>query len=344
MRVALDGSLLAPVPRRPDEARAIVVDEHAWCLRLPLAYERTRAVNCFLLADDDGYVLVDCGGSAVPGAWDALEHALAQAGADPRAIHTLLQTHLHADHASLAPTVVERLGCRLLRGRGPDSIYDRLRDPSIPLDVRRRDALAEGVPVDELDLIVDAPIAGDGPAVRPCPDGWLGPGDRIPTRSATWRVVPTPGHSPGQIALFDPVRRWIIAADLAYPGSVYLEYGYTPDPYREALETFARVRDLAPARYFPGHGPPDDDAQARMDAAEAATRAFRDTCVAELDPRRGRSAYDVALRLAGHLPDPDHRGSVLSTVLAMVEHEILAGRVAVAEPEGDGVRRFARVG
>jgi glyoxylase-like metal-dependent hydrolase (beta-lactamase superfamily II) len=342
---ALDGSLLAPVPRRVDEARAIPVDEHAWCLRLPLAYERTRAVNCFLLADDEGYVLVDCGGSAVPRAWDALEHALGQAGVAPGKIHTLLLSHLHADHASLAATVIARLGCRVLRGRGPDSLYDRLRDPSIPLDVRRRDALVEGVPVHDLELIVDAPLAGDAPAARPHPDGFLGAGDWIRTRSADWRVVPAPGHSPAQIALWDPARRWIIAADLGYPsGTTYLEYGFTPDPYREALDTLERVRALHPVRYFPGHGRPDDDPLARIDAVEAGITGFRAELTALLDRSQPQSAYDLTRRLIGHDPDPDRRGSILSTVLAVLEHEVRGGRAFVACPVADGVRRFVSAG
>lgn len=338
MSVALDAKLLAPVPRRADEARVSRVDDHAWCLRLPLPYVRTRSVNCYLLADGDGYVLVDCGGAD---AWDALEHALSQISVDPSAIHTLLLTHLHADHASLAATVVDRLGCRLLRGRGPDSLYDRLRDPLIPLDVRRRDAAAEGVPPADLDLITNAPLAGDAPAVRPRPDGFLDPGDRVPTDGADWRIIAAPGHSPAQIALYDPARRWIVAADVAYPGgNTYLEYGYTPDPFRESLDTVARVRQLDAARYLPGHGRPDDHPAARLDTFAAATFAFRDDCLRCLDAVHPRSAYAITGQIGGHDADPDQRGAVLSTVLCVLEHEIGQGRVVVAARATDGIRRF----
>ena len=123
---------------------------------------------------------------------------------------------MHADHAGLAATLIERTGCKLLRGYGPHTIDDRLRDPATELPERRAIGRREGVPEGEVDRWVDAHLADDVHHTRAEAEWLLAPGDVLYTRVGGWLVVPTPGHSPSQIALVDEQRRWAITADLAY--------------------------------------------------------------------------------------------------------------------------------
>src|SRR5690625_5010264 len=53
------------------------------------------------LENDEGIVLIDCGG-------DALQR-LAQAGGDPRRVRALVVTHEHADHVSGFPLLMEKI-------------------------------------------------------------------------------------------------------------------------------------------------------------------------------------------------------------------------------------------
>jgi glyoxylase-like metal-dependent hydrolase (beta-lactamase superfamily II) len=331
----LDHALVAPIPCRPEDARAFPLDD-VWCLRLPLPYQRTGFVNAYLLPGDDGagWTLVDCGSAIGPG-WESLLRALALAEVEPTAIDTLVLTHLHPDHASLAGTVVERLGCRLLRLDAPESGLDVLRDPRLDLDGRRRAALAQGVPPAILDDIVDLPLADDGRQPRPIPDALLAPGDLVAGR---WRTVPLQGHSANQLGLFDAERRRLIGADVAYPGApAYLEWGPTPDPWAEQLATFARVEALDAARLLPGHGPPDDAPAARFAAARAQLLRDGETIAAALAEGPG-SAFAVAARL-GHDPDPDGCQSRLSFALCVLDALVGAGAARV-EVGPDDVRTF----
>jgi len=332
----LDHSLVAPIPCRPEDARAFPLDD-LWCLRLPLPYQRTGFVNAYLLPNgggDAGWTLVDCGSAVGPG-WDSLLHALALADVDPAAIDTLVLTHLHPDHASLAGTVVQHLGCRLLRLDAPESGLDVLRDPHLDLADRRRAGLAQGVPRALLDDIVDLPLAGDGRQPRPVPDALLAPGDPVANR---WEAVPLQGHSANQLGLLDRERRLLIGADIAYPGApAYLEWGPTPDPWDEQLATFARVAALDVARLLPGHGPPDDAPAARLAAARAQLLRDGETIAAALAEGPG-SAFDVAARL-GHDPDPDGTQSRLSFALCVLDAQLGAG-TARAALDPDGVRIF----
>jgi glyoxylase-like metal-dependent hydrolase (beta-lactamase superfamily II) len=334
--VPLDRRLIAPRPRGAELARADAVGDGLWCLRLPLPYPSTRSVNCYLLATGDGWTLVDCG-SAVGAGWAALERALALARVEPRAITTLLLTHLHADHASLAGEVVRRLGCELVRLDAPATSSERLAEPAIPLAERRRAALAEGVPLRDLDIIVDAPLAGDVTDVALPVDRVLAAGDEV---VGGWTVVPAPGHAPSQLALHDARRRVLISADAAFADiPPYLEWGHTSDPVAEYRTTLTRLESLGAELVLPGHGRPDRRPPQRFGAARAAL----DAVVARVEGAvhaAPSSAYEVTCRIIGHEPDPDLRQSWLSRTLCVLEH--LAGRGAVKVEFADAGRRWAR--
>jgi glyoxylase-like metal-dependent hydrolase (beta-lactamase superfamily II) len=332
----MDRELAAAIPCSPEDARAFRLDDDLWCLRLPLPYRRTGGVNAYLLAEGARWTLVDCGSAIGPG-WESLLRGLALAGVEPAAIGTLLLTHLHPDHASLAGTVVERLGCRLLRLNAPDSGLDALRDPALDLEARRRAGLAAGIPPAILDDMVDLPLAGDGRQPRPVADVLLNPGDHV--AAGRWRTVALPGHSANQLGLFDAERRWLIGADVAYPGApAYLEWGPTPDPWSEQLASLARLDALGVTRLLPGHGPPEDDPAPRIAAVSAQLLAGGETVAAALAEGPG-TAYAIAERM-GAERDPDGRQSRLSFVLCVLDALVRAGAAQTATGP-DHLRTFA---
>jgi glyoxylase-like metal-dependent hydrolase (beta-lactamase superfamily II) len=323
----LDPRLLAPRERGMELIRADEVGCGLWSLRLPLAYPRTRSVNVYLL---DAGTLLDCG-SAVGAGWEALDAALRRAGSRPADIRTLVLSHLHPDHASLAGELVERIGCEVVRLEGPDTNIDRLRESTIDRAERHRLGHAHGIPAADLEVMADAPLADDGLQPRPPADALLRAGDVV----AGWQVVPAPGHSPNQLALWDGRR--VIGADVAYPEVFpYLEWGHTPDPLAEYLATLDRIEALQPRRYFSGHGAPDDDPAPRFASARAAIARMAATVGEALDEGPA-SAYEITCRLTGHDPDPEPRQTWMSRVLCVLEHLPLQ-----CETGGDGVRRWSR--
>lgn len=330
---------LRAVPRNAGAARAERLDDGIWGLRLPLPYPAPSSVNAYLLAMADGFALVDCGSSLEPG-WEALEHAVRQAGADLADVHLLVCTHLHADHAGLAATVIERSGCQLMRGLGPDTVDDALRDPVVPLEQRRAAGLREGIPPADIDVWVDAHIADDVRHDRVQASRLLVGDDVLASRTGRWRVIPARGHSPSQIALFEERRRWLISADLAYATpEPFIEYGWTLDPLAEHMASLERALRLEPSLLLPGHGRPVADAQDRLTAALGFARALPPWVASALS-ERARSAYDVVGELLGIAVGNDRRQSMMSITLSVLEHLERSGRAISTVPD-DGVRRFA---
>jgi glyoxylase-like metal-dependent hydrolase (beta-lactamase superfamily II) len=317
------------VARPPTDALAREIAGGLWSLQLPLCYVPVASMNAYLLRSRDGWIVWDCGSCLEPG-WEAIVHALGQAGVRANDVTLLVISHAHADHRGLAAEFVARTGARLACSADPHPTVDVIRDPSIPLEVRRRRARREGIPEFAIDAIVDELPGMDTHYPDAEPDLVLDPGATLETLSGTWEVVALPGHSADQIGLWNPRLRHLISADLAFAGMVsYLEYGTRPDPQTDQLRSLDRALALGPELLLAGHGRPATDAGAVLrhsrrqvvDRVEAALAVIREP---------GLTGWDVAVALTtpGSLTDAYQRS--ISETLCVLEHLELHGRARSA--------------
>jgi len=76
-------------------------------------------------------------------------------------------------------------------------------------------------------------------------------GDEIDLGGRVWRVLHTPGHSPGHLSLWEEATGTLIAQDVVYDGPLVTEcLGADMPAYRA---TMARLRDLSPGIVHGGH-------------------------------------------------------------------------------------------
>lgn len=146
-----------------------------------------------------------------------------------RPVSAIVLTHAHVDHiAGVNEVVREFPGTRVLVH---EAERDWLGDPELNL----------GVPI-------GVRVTARGP------DGVLREGDEVEMGGARWRVLHTPGHSPGGIALYRPGVAFV--GDALFAGSV----GRTDFPGSD-MEVLARsIREklyVLPDEtvVYPGHGP-----------------------------------------------------------------------------------------
>ncbi len=310
-----------------------------WSLRLPLCYAATAHVNAYLLKTAGGWILVDCGSALAPG-WEALELALANAGARAADVELLVVTHSHADHRGLADELVAAAGCAFAMGPGPHPQIDILRDPTIELGVRRERGLREGVPAAVLDAIVDDLPAGDGHhRGRLEPDRVLHPGDEVETKLGRWQALPAPGHSADQIVLWNERLRALIGADLALPGvASFLEYGTRPDPQADQVASLTCAIELEPVLLLAGHGRPAGDALATLHSCRERVLERVDVVHARLCANE-LSAWELVELVRPAKATADHLQRILSETLCVLEHLERHERAAALIGE-DGVRRW----
>jgi glyoxylase-like metal-dependent hydrolase (beta-lactamase superfamily II) len=191
--------------------------------------------NCYLVAEDDGFTLVD---TNLPGSASDILAAATAAGGE---IRRIALTHAHQDHVGSAKP-----------------LHDEL--PDAELSISERDLRF---------LRGDKSIDSDEPQAKPRgnyidvdvdPIRALSPGDRV----GSLEVVPSPGHTPGHVAFLDTRDGTLIAGD-AYQtrGGVAVSGKLRPlFPFPAlatwhkptALESARRLRALDPSRLAVGHG------------------------------------------------------------------------------------------
>ena len=121
-------------------------------------------------------------------------------------------------------------------------------------DPRRDWTLADVYATD--DMFIAAPEGWDAAAyhIKPAPAGWiLADGDIIDLGDRAFRVVHTPGHSPGGIGLFEERTGIFLSGDIIYDGPL-IDDTYHSD-VADYLETLDRLRSLRVSIVHGGHFP-----------------------------------------------------------------------------------------
>ena len=315
---------------------------------LPLPFPGLNAVNAFLLADDDGPTLVDCGirNPAPEGdhGWADLTGALAAAGAEVTSLRRLVVTHTHIDHYGMAARILEESGCELWMHRSAHEDLELYRDPT-GATVNLRELLADhGASAEELDEltqfedwrpfvsgVVDATHAVEG-------------GESFDAGGRTWSVVYTPGHARSHVCLWSEGDGLLVSGDHLLPTitpHIDFERGGEEDPLGEFLESLEKVEDLDPKMVLPGHGRPflEGADRARVIARHHDRRLGNILQVIRHEPR---SASDIVDEVFGSTLLHFERRLALGEALAHLAYLRKRGEVERIE-SGDGTFLYKKV-
>jgi glyoxylase-like metal-dependent hydrolase (beta-lactamase superfamily II) len=303
-----------------------------WRLRLPLPWPGVPHCNAWAVGTGDGIVLFDTG-MHEPGSMAHLERALDMVGLKVELVRLLVCTHAHSDHYGQAATIVERAGCELWMHPDHRHTTAAVDDPDAAFDRRMEVARSAGVPEEPLRQWAQARrgqsygVAGIVP-----PDRDLLAGVTVATDLGDWEVVPTPGHAPSHVCLWQAQRRLLISGDhLLGRVSPYYDYGHTPDPAGEFLTSLDRVEALDARLCLPGHGRTFVDVQGHI-AANRDLIARRLAALQDVLREDGPvTAFDAAPRVFGEALTPLNANWRLSETLCYLRHLQVTGRA-----EGDG--------
>jgi glyoxylase-like metal-dependent hydrolase (beta-lactamase superfamily II) len=142
--------------------------------------------NCYIVGDEDTKqaIVVDPG--------DEPDRILEVINNNNFEIIAVILTHAHFDHVGAAGDIKRKTGAKVLINDGDMELYKGVRDQ----------AAFWGYEVDDL----------------PEPDGFIKEGDDVKAGALTFKVLHTPGHSPGGICLYG--EGVIFTGDTIFQGSV----------------------------------------------------------------------------------------------------------------------------
>ncbi|MBX3375695.1 MAG: MBL fold metallo-hydrolase [Phycisphaeraceae bacterium] len=180
--------------------------------------------NCYIVADGDRCWIIDA--SFEP---EALIERVRDLGLKPEA---LILTHAHVDHIAGVDEVVRTFG-----------------PLPVVMHADEREWLAN--PMLNLSAAMGLPVTACGP------DRFIAEGDRLTLGGQTWKVLHTPGHSPGGVSLVNSEAGIALVGDTLFAGSI----GRTDFPGSDfeslAHSIRAKLYTLPDdTRVYPGHGPP----------------------------------------------------------------------------------------
>jgi glyoxylase-like metal-dependent hydrolase (beta-lactamase superfamily II) len=299
-----------------------------WRLRLPLPWPGVPHCNAFAIAAGDGVVLVDTG-MHEPGSIAQLERALAQCRLRLADVRLVVCTHAHSDHYGQAATILRRAGCELWMHPNHEHMTRAAQDPDAALNRRIEVARQSGVPEEPLRRFAEAcrRRGGFGIAGAVEPDRPLVAGVEIESDVGTWTVHETPGHAPSHVCLFQPERRLLISGDhLLGRVSLFYDYGWTPDPAGEFIDSLEVVEKLDARLCLPGHGRTFADVQAHIDANRQLVAERLGKVLAALDGRPP-TAFDLLPRVYGEQITAINANWWLSETLSYLQHLEVQGRV-----------------
>ncbi len=226
-------------------------------IRLPMTGNPMRYINGYLLEDDDGLTLIDCGWKG-DDVLAALEDGLAEHGHTVRDVRRLLVTHFHMDHYGLAGTLV---------AAGIPELGMHERDWNF---LKARNELDD-------DAVVDAWLERNGLHVEPDADDvgydrydvveptrFIEDGERIGRLRAMW----TPGHSRGHLCFVDSVSGRTFTGDHVLDPvtpHVGLWHDSGRDPMGEYVRSLHAVGALETTGALPAHGEAFPDLARRVD-------------------------------------------------------------------------------
>jgi glyoxylase-like metal-dependent hydrolase (beta-lactamase superfamily II) len=143
------------------------------------------------------------------------------------------------------------------------------------------------------------------PALR---DRWRGlvvvdaAGGPVPAGDGLLEIIPTPGHSPDHLCFFDREAGDLYCGDLARQGGTIVIPAKKGGDLRAYLASLRLVRDLAPRRLLPGHGPIVDDPAALIDEY-LAHRQMREQQILKAMLEGARTVDEIVRRVYPTLPE-----------------------------------------
>ena len=235
---------------------------HIHCLKVPLPNNPLKELNSYIITGSDRNLIIDTGFNRLE-CKEALFSGLDELEIDLNKTDLFI-THLHADHSGLATALVSdnnRVYCSKV-----DSIA--INESSSQNYWLRHGSYFKsyGFPLESLEKAI-----GNHPGQRYCTQFELdftivSEGSPVIAGDYCFRVVETPGHTPGHLCLYEPAKKLLIAGDHILDDitpNISIWEGM-PDALGAYLQSLQKVSRLEVDLVLPAHRSLIDDHRRRI--------------------------------------------------------------------------------
>jgi hydroxyacylglutathione hydrolase len=145
----------------------------------------------------------------------------------------IINTHGHWDHFM-----------------GNQSLKDKF--PDVPIAIHEADAEVLPDPDKNLSLFLIGKAISSPPA-----DRFLKDGDELHLGSLSFKVIHTPGHTPGGVCLYCAQAKTVIVGDLIFAGGGVGRTDFPKASQKQLTESITKIFAILPedTTVYPGHGP-----------------------------------------------------------------------------------------
>ena len=315
-----------------------------WWIRMPLPFALDH-INLWILADGDGFTLVDCG-YGVEATWSLWERHFAQTLAG-RAVKNVVVTHYHPDHVGSAAWLVERTGAPfwmtaaeyLSAHAAHDDVAGFDRDNTVSLYV------ANGVDPASVPESTRK-VNGYRRGVPALPRRYrrMMHGDRLSIDGHDWEVITVFGHAPEHAALWCASKNVLISGDQVLPRITTNVgvWGNQPEanPLKLFLDSMKRFSHLpADALVLPSHDRVFHGVHRRIAELGEHHEQRLERLLAACDPPI--TAFEALPLLFKRKLDDHQLMFAMGEAIAHLHYLLAEGKVRRVD-DGSGVRRFVR--
>jgi len=307
-------------------------------LQLPLPVSSLEYVNIYLIQGDNGYLLIDTGWNTEE-AFDSLKRQLAEVGISFKDISQIVVTHIHPDHYGLAGRLKQLSQAKIYIHHLEENLIE-------PRYIKMGGLLAQlehwlrtnGVITDEVPQLQTASLGMEKFVASALPDIKLYGDETISAGHFNFKVIWTPGHSPGHICLYEPAQKILISGDHILPTitpNVGLHPQSTRNPLGDYLNSLDTIKELDVNLVLPGHENPFTELQPRIGAI-VQHHKLRNLEILQTAVAKPKTAYQISTEITWmsdkrgvgwqNLAPLDKRFAILET-LAHLELMRAQGRV-----------------